>query len=67
MKRTRSKKRSRSRSRSKCKKYLQAKIGINVNEFHKGRFVSKNQAIAVSYSQVSRKHPACKRFLSKNK
>ena len=56
---------SRRRSKSKCKKYLQKKIGINMNEFKTGRYKSRSQAIAVSYKQVGKKHPACKRLLRK--
>jgi len=51
--------------RSKCKKYLQKKIGINMNEFKTGRYKSRVQAIAVAYKQVGKKHPACKRILRK--
>ena len=53
------------KSKSKCKKYLQKKIGININEFKNGLYVSKSQAIAVAYSQVLTKHPSCKRIISK--
>ena len=59
----RSKKRS--KRRSKCKSYLSKKIGINIAEYKSGRYISKSQAIAVAYSQVRKKHPACKRFLRK--
>lgn len=63
----RSKKRSVRKYRSKCKKYLQDKIAINMNEYKQGRYVSKAQAVAVSYSQVRKKHPSCKRILSKKR
>lgn len=42
-----------------CKKKLQAKIKINIDEYRKGRWKSPKQAVAVSYSQVSRKYPEC--------
>ena len=57
--------RRRSRSKSKCRKYLSKKIAINIDEFKRGLFKSKKQAIAVSYSQVRKKHPACKRIFKK--
>ena len=56
---------SKTKTKSKCKKYLQKKIGININEFKNGLYVSKSQAIAVAYSQVLTKHPSCKRIISK--
>jgi hypothetical protein len=58
-------KRKRRRSKSKCKKYLQKKIGININEYKTGRYKSRSQAIAVAYKQVGKKHPSCKRVLRK--
>lgn len=48
------------RRMSKCKKYLQKKIKINMHEYKKGRFVSRKQALAVSYSQTRKKYPRCK-------
>lgn len=60
-------KRSKSKRKSKCVKYLQQKIGINMNEFKNGLYVSKSQAIAVAYSQVRKKHPSCKRIIKKSK
>ena len=62
-----SKKRRSKKSKSKCKKYLQDKIKINMNEYKSGRYSSRSQAIAVSYSQIFKKHPRCKRVLSKRK
>ena len=57
----------RKKSKSKCKKYLQKKIGINMSEFKKGRYVSPSQAIAVSYSETLKKFPGCKRVFGKRK
>jgi hypothetical protein len=34
-----------------------------MKELKEGKFVSRPQAIAVAYSQVQKKHPACKRWL----
>lgn len=60
-------KKSKRKSKSKCKKYLQKKIGININEYKTGRYKSRGQAIAVAYKQIGKKHPACKRVLRKRK
>ena len=63
-----SKRRKRSkRSKSKCRKYLQDKISINMGEYKSGRYYSRSQAIAVSYSQILKKHPQCKRILRRSK
>jgi hypothetical protein len=53
--------------RSKCRTYLQDKIRININEYKQGRYKSRNQAIAVSYSQVKKKKPMCKKILSRKR
>jgi predicted transcriptional regulator len=37
------------------KRYLKKKIAINIDEYRKGRWVSPQQAIAVSYSQARKK------------
>lgn len=55
----------RSKPLGKCRKYLGKKIGINMNEYKAGRFVSPAQAIAVSYSETLKKFPSCKRFLKR--
>lgn len=57
----------RSKSKSKCKKYLQDKISINIDEYKTGRYSSRSQAIAVSYSQVLKKHPKCKKSLRRKR
>lgn len=44
---------------STCKDRLQRKIRININE---NRWPRK-QAIAIAYSQVRKKYPACSRYL----
>ena len=43
----------------KCEKRLKKKIGININEMKDGRYKSKEQAVAVAYSQLYKKHPEC--------
>ena len=55
----------RSAVKSKCRDYLQTKIKKNMKELKKGRWVSRAQAVAVSYSQVKKSHPNCKRSLAK--
>ena len=48
---------------SKCKQYLSDKIAENIRE---GKFKTRQQAIAVAFSQVKKSHPQCKRFIEKN-
>lgn len=49
--------------RLSCKEKLSEKIRINMREYKEGRWVSPQQAIAVSYSQVLKKSPSCKKVL----
>ena len=55
----------RSKTLGKCRKYLGKKIGINMSEYKRGRWVSPKQAIAVSYSETLKKFPSCKRFFKR--
>lgn len=55
----------RSKFLEKCKKYLGKKIGINMIEYKRGRWVSPAQAIAVSYSETLNKFPQCKKYLKR--
>lgn len=43
----------------KCNDYLQKKIKTNLSEYKKGKYKSPKQAIAVSYTQTSKKYPRC--------
>jgi hypothetical protein len=52
------------RLKSRCKNFLKKKIAINMTEYKKGRFKSPAQAIAVSYSELKKRIPSCKRFRS---
>jgi hypothetical protein len=36
-----------------------------MDEYRAGRWSSPKQAVAVSYSQVQKKHPKCKRHLAR--
>lgn len=54
-------------TKQRCQKQLQNKIRINMREYKSGRYVSPKQAIAVSYSQTKKRHPSCKRVLTKKK
>ena len=56
-----------SKRSSDCKKKLQKKIKINMAEYKSGRYSSRAQALAVSYAQVKKKYPYCKRSLSKKR
>jgi hypothetical protein len=65
--RTKSRKQpSRKVGRGKCKGYLKSKIRTNIEEYKQGRYKSRAQAVAVSYSQVMKKHPSCRRVLKRH-
>ena len=48
-----------------CKDLLKEKVGINMGELKNGRFVSRQQAIAVSYSQVKKMKPLCGKYFTR--
>lgn len=52
-------------SKPTCKNYLKKKIKRNLKNFEKENFKNKTQALAISYSQVKKNHPQCKRVLKK--
>ena len=58
-------KRGKNSLKSRCRKILSKKIGINIGELHAGRYSSRAQAIAVSYSQVKKSNPKCSRYFTK--
>lgn len=64
-KKNRSKKGKRSVTKRSCQNSLKKKIAINMDEYKKGRFVSRQQAVAVSYSQVKKSRPACSRYFKR--
>jgi hypothetical protein len=66
-KRSGSRKKRSSHTKSACQTKLKNKIRINMGEYKKGKFSSRKQALAVSYSQVKKKSPGCKRFFSRRK
>lgn len=51
----------------RCKMYLQRKIKENIKEYEAGKYVSRAQAIAVSYSQTFKKHPDCDKIFQRRK
>lgn len=53
------------RTKSKCKDLLQKKVKKNMQEYKKGRYVSRQQALAVSYSQVKKASPYCNRYFKR--
>jgi hypothetical protein len=62
------------RSSGKCRKLLSKKIRENMREYKSGklmsngrRITSRGQCIAISYSQVRKANPMCRRWLSKKK
>ena len=61
---TKSKSKSKSPSSTKqfCKNALKQKISINIRE---KRWSSPKQAIAVSYSQVKKWYPRCKKYFER--
>ncbi len=46
----------------KCRDLLGVKIGANLRELSQGRWKSRRQAIAVSYSEAGKLMPKCKRL-----
>ena len=48
-----------------CQTKLKNKIRINMAEYKKGRFSSRKQALAVSYAQVKKKYPSCKKYFKR--
>ena len=50
------------KTQSECKKKLSKKIKINMEELKTGKFSSRSQAIAVSYSQIKKKYPDCNQY-----
>ena len=65
----RSPKRSPKSTRTKvgCNEMLKNKIATNMKEYKKGRFSSRQQALAVSYSQVKKASPYCKRYFKQSR
>jgi len=61
-----SKKMSSVRTKVGCNDLLKNKIRVNMKELKDGRFVSRQQAIAVSYSQVKKSSPYCKRYFKRS-
>jgi hypothetical protein len=61
-KNNRSKKKTNTKPNTKLKtselynKFLQNKIKFNINQYKKGKYKSKKQALAVSYSQANYKY-----------
>lgn len=59
-----SKSKTKSKSSKKvCRKRLSKKISVNMKEYKSGRWSSRKQALAVSYSQIRKKYPECARLL----
>jgi len=51
------------KTKSRCQSYLKRKIRANMDEYKRGRFSSRAQALAVSYSKTKKKLPYCSRYL----
>ena len=52
---------SKKKALGKCKQYFQQKVRQNMYEYKEGRWTSRKQALAVSYSQT-RKKKGCSKF-----
>ena len=50
----------------KCLKEFEKKIKINLKEYKNGTYVSNKQALAVTYSQIFKKNPKCKKYIGSN-
>ena len=48
-----------------CKDLLKEKVGINLKEYEDGRYLSRQQAIAVAYSQVKKMKPSCSKYFKR--
>ena len=67
-KKSRSRKTSRKvsrKTRKSCESYLRKKIRANMKEYNEGRYASRQQAIAISYSQTRKRFPSCSRYFSR--
>ena len=53
------------RTKSACNQLLKKKIRKNMDEYKSGRYSSRQQALAVSYSQVKKMSPYCSRYFKK--
>ena len=53
------------RTKSACNQALRKKIRLNMDEYKKGRYSSRQQALAVSYSQIKKSSPYCRRYFRK--
>jgi hypothetical protein len=51
--------------KSECMNFFHYKIGKNMKEYELGRWTSRQQAIAVSYSETTQIYPKCNKYLSK--
>jgi len=67
MKRTskKSPKKNLKRTKSACNLALRKKIRLNMDEYKRGRYSSRQQALAVSYSQINKNNPYCRRYFSR--
>lgn len=54
------------RKKSDCMNLLKEKISQNMREYRDGLYSSRQQAIAVSYSQVKKMSPYCSRYMKRS-
>lgn len=55
------------RRKPTCKSSLSKKISVNMKEYKKGKWKNRKQAIAVSYNQIQKERPGCKKVLKRKK
>lgn len=63
--RSKSRKNGISPGKRRCNKLLSSRVRDMMHEYKKGRWVSRQQAIAVAYSKVKRDHPSCRKYYSR--
>jgi hypothetical protein len=52
--------------KEKCKRFLYRKISLNMRESRQKGW-SPRQAVAISYSEVRKRNPECKKYFTKSK
>lgn len=52
-------------NKEQCEQFFHYKVGKNMKEYELGRWKSRQQAIAVSYSETEQIYPRCEKFLGK--
>lgn len=56
---------TKSAAKKSCQQKLSTKIRNNIKEYNLGKYSSRKQAIAVSYSEFNKSYPECNKFYRK--